>query len=194
MAQTLIFANSDADVNPLIPEWYDIIWSSVCFVVIAVVFWKFVIPRFQKVLDERTEKIEGGLAKAEQAQAQAQEALDAYNAQLTEARLEASKIRDEARGQGQQILADMRAQAQAESDRIVESGHTQLQAQRQQILTELRSEIGSTAVELAEKIIGHEVSESSKSDAAIARFLSEIEADRTAGGTSGLSPVAGAGR
>jgi F-type H+-transporting ATPase subunit b len=195
MTKTMILAaGTDEDINPLIPEVYDIVWSSICFIVIAIVFWKFVIPRFQTVLDERTEKIEGGLAKAEQAQAQAREALEAYNAQLAEARLEAAKIRDEARGQGQQILTDMRAQAQAESDRIVEAGHSHLVAQRQQILTELRSEIGSTAVDLAEKIIGHEVSESSKNDAAIARFLSEIEADKAADRSAGFAPAAGAGR
>jgi F-type H+-transporting ATPase subunit b len=175
----LLAAEKSGDINPLIPEVYDIVWSSICFLVIAVVFWKFVIPRFQKVLDERTDKIEGGIARAEQAQEEAKLALKKYNDQLAEARLEAARIRDEARGQGQQILSDMRAQAQAESDRIIEAGHTHLTAQRQQILTELRSEVGQTAVSLAEKIIGHEVSESSKSHAAIERFLIEIDAGKT---------------
>ena len=45
--------------NPLIPAWYDIIWSAVCFVVILVIFWKVALPRMKKLLDERSAAIEG---------------------------------------------------------------------------------------------------------------------------------------
>ncbi len=48
----------------------------------------------------------------------------------------------------------MKVQAQDESDRIVAAGHSQLVAQRQQIVAELRSDLGKTAVDLAEKVIG----------------------------------------
>ncbi len=55
---------------------------SVVLVIIAVVFYKMVLPKFQAVLDERTAKIEGGLAKAESAQAEAAAALAEYHQQL----------------------------------------------------------------------------------------------------------------
>ncbi|MQY30064.1 F0F1 ATP synthase subunit B [Nocardia aurantia] len=164
-----------SDHNPLLPEPYDIFWSAVCIIVIGFVFFKYVIPRLTKVLDERSEKIEGGIAKAEAAQAQAQETLELYKQQLAEARLEAARIREDARTQGQQILAQMKADAQAEADRIVAAGHSQLEAQRQQIVTELRGELGRTAVDLAEKIIGQSVSDAAKQAASIDRFLAELD-------------------
>jgi F-type H+-transporting ATPase subunit b len=72
--------------NPLIPATYDIVWSLVCFAIIfAVFFWK-VLPAIRKTLDERSEIIEGGIAKAENAQAEAAAALAEYNARLAEAR------------------------------------------------------------------------------------------------------------
>ncbi len=52
---------------------------------------------FQKVLDERSELIEGGIKKAEEAQAEAAAALEQYRSQLAEARTEAAQIREEAR-------------------------------------------------------------------------------------------------
>ena len=68
--------------SPVIPEWYDIIWSSDCFVIILVFFWKYVLPRVQKLLDERAEAIEGNIAKADEAQRKAEAALEEYTAQL----------------------------------------------------------------------------------------------------------------
>jgi len=172
---TLLAAEEGEDVNPLLPATYDIVWSVVCVAIIAFAFYKYVIPRLTKVLDERADKIEGGLKRAETAQEEAQQTLQQYQKQLDEARLEAAKIREDARTQGQQILAQMRADAQAESDRIVASGHTQLEAQRQQIITELRSDLGRTAVDLAEKIIGQSVLDEAKQAATIDRFLDEID-------------------
>ncbi|GAA5068323.1 F0F1 ATP synthase subunit B [Nocardia callitridis] len=173
-------AEEGSDVNPLIPETYDIIWSIVCVAIIGFAFYKFVVPRLTKVLDERADKIEGGIQRAEAAQEEAQLTLQQYQQQLADARLEAARIREEARVQGQQILAQMRTDAQAESDRIIAAGHSQLEAQRQQILTELRSEVGQTAVTLAEKIIGQSVSDEAKQAASIDRFLSELD-DSNAG-------------
>lgn len=162
--------------NPLLPETYDLVWSTVCAVIIGVLFWKYVLPRFQQILSERTEKIEGGIARAEQAQAEAQQALERYNAQLAEARGEAARIRDDARAQGQQIIEEMRAKAQQESERIVAAGHSQLMAQRQQIVSELRSDMGRTSVDLAERLVGESLADDGKRSASIDRFLDELDA------------------
>lgn len=171
-------AESAEKVNPLLPEPYDIFWSAVCIVIIGFVFYKFVIPRLTRVLDERSDKIEGGLRRAETAQREAHELLAQYQQQLTEARLEAAHIREEARTQGSQILAQLKSEAQAESDRIVASGHAHLEAQRQQITAELRAELGRTAVDLAEKILGQSVADQATQAATIDRFLDEIDQSR----------------
>jgi F-type H+-transporting ATPase subunit b len=171
----LAAAEGGEDVNPLLPATYDIVWSAICIAVIGFFFWKYVLPRFQKVLSDRSEKIEGGIKRAEEAQAEAKEALEQYRAQLADARQEAAKIREDARTQGQQILAEMKTSAQAESDRIVASGHQQLAAQRQQIVTELRADLGRTAVELAEKVIGEQLSDDVKRAGTIDRFLDELD-------------------
>jgi len=176
MAAATIELLAAEEQNPLIPAVYDIVWSIVALAVVAFVFWKFVLPMAQRVLDERTEKIEGGLARAEAAQSEAQQALEQYHAQLAEARTEAAKIREEARTQGQQIIAEMKAQAQEESDRIVAAGHSQLVAQRQQIVTELRADIGKTAVDLAEKVIGESLADDVKRAGTVDRFLNELDA------------------
>src|SRR5690606_1289402 len=140
--------------NPLIPAVYDIFWSAVCLAIIGLVFWKKVLPAFQKVLAERTEKIEGGIAKAEQAQAEAQRALEQYQAQLADARAEAARIRDDARAEAEKIKEELYAKAQAEAARIIAQGNNQLAAQRAQIVAELRADLGRMAVDLAGRVVG----------------------------------------
>ncbi|GAA1698108.1 MAG: F0F1 ATP synthase subunit B [Dietzia sp.] len=161
--------------NPLIPPLYDIVWSLIPLAVILWLFWKFILPKFQQVLDERSERIEGGLRRAEQTQAEAKEELAKYKAQLAEARSEAAKIRDDARAQGQQILADMKSEAQAESDRIVAAGNQQLAAQRQQIIAELRSDLGRQSVDLAERLMGEQLSDPVRRSGTIDRFLADLD-------------------
>ncbi|SDE48479.1 F0F1 ATP synthase subunit B [Rhodococcus tukisamuensis] len=171
----LIAASEGEVINPLLPETYDIVWSTVCIVIIGLAFWKFILPKFQQVLAERSDQIEGGIKRAEEAQAEAKETLEQYRAQLAEARTEAAAIREDARTQGQQIIAEMKVQAQEESDRIVAAGSSQLAAQRQQIVAELRSDLGRTAVDLAEKVIGESLSDDVKRAGTIDRFLSELD-------------------
>ena len=124
----------EKSVNPLLPASYDVVWSAVSLIVVLFLFWKFVLPKFQEVLTEREDRIKGGIQRAEAAQAEAKAALEKYNAQLAEARAEAAQIREEAREKGKQIVADMKAQATEESNRIIESGEKQLQAQREQVV------------------------------------------------------------
>src|SRR5947209_5453677 len=135
--------------NPLIPPWGEIIIGLIAFGLVVLVMMKFVAPRFEQVFRARREAIEGGIERAEAMQAEARAALEQYRAQLAEARTEAAQIRDAARAEGQQIIEELRAQAQQESARILARGEEQLASSRQQVVTELRGQIGTLAVELA---------------------------------------------
>ncbi|WP_245588770.1 MULTISPECIES: F0F1 ATP synthase subunit B [Actinoalloteichus] len=161
--------------NPLLPPGYDIFWSAVCFVLVGLLFWKFVLPIFQRVLDERTDKIEGGIARAEKAQQEAKETLEQYQAQLAEARAEAARIRDDARAEGDQIIEEMRARAQEESARIVAQGQAQLDAQRAQIVAELRADLGRMSIDLASRVIGESLEDEARRRGTVDRFLDELD-------------------
>ena len=82
-----------------IPQVYDIVWSLIILVIVALFFHKFFMPKFNAIFDERAAKIEGNIAKAEQSKKDADAAKSKYEAQLSTARVEASKIRDDARAE-----------------------------------------------------------------------------------------------
>jgi F-type H+-transporting ATPase subunit b len=161
--------------DPLIPSLPELIIGTICFLLVFGFLGKMFLPRIQKILAERTELIEGGLARSEEAQAEAKELLDQYREQLAEARHEAARMREEAREQGAQIIAEMREQAQAEARRITEAAQTQIEAERQQALTSLRTEVGTLATELASRIVGESLTDEARQSRMVDRFLGELD-------------------
>ena len=161
--------------NPLIPAWGEIIIGLIAFAVVYFTFAKLVAPRFEQVFRARREAIAGGIERAEAMQAEAKAALEQYRAQLADARNEAAQIRDQARAEGQQILEELRTQAQEESARIVARGEEQLATQRQQVINELRGQIGALAVELAGRVVGESLSDEARRSGTVDRFLAELD-------------------
>jgi F-type H+-transporting ATPase subunit b len=161
--------------NPLVPNLTEVITGLIAFFIVFGVISKLLLPRIQQTLQERTDAIEGGLHRAEEAQAEAARLLDQYKAQLAEARHEASRLREQAKEEGAQIKAELRAEGEAEKQRLVESARAQIDADRQQALTSLRTEVGSLSVELASRIVGESLQDEARQRRTVDRFLGELE-------------------
>lgn len=165
-------------INPLLPAVPDLLWGSVVFVVLVIFVTKYVMPRINRALDARSEAIQGGIEKAEVAQAEAAAALEQYRTQLAEGRAEAAAIREQARADGQKILAELKSQAQDEAARIVANAHTQIEAERSAALVSLRSEVGTLALDLAGGVIGERLADDQVAAAVVDRFLKDLEASQ----------------
>lgn len=169
-------AGDAAKPNPMLPADYDIFWSAICFVIILVAFWKVFLPKMQAMLDERGAAIEGNIAKADEAQREAEAALEQYTAQLAEARQEAGVIRDSAREDGKKIINDAKDLATTEAARVTAAAQTQIEAERQSALVSLRGEVGTLALDLAGNVIGESLSDDKKASALVDRFLADLDA------------------
>lgn len=181
MLNGVVIAAAEEQHNPLIPAWPDIIGALICFIVILFFFWKLVLPRMKKLLDERAEAIEGNIAKADEAQHKAEALLEEYTAQLADARAEAGRIREQARTDGQRIVAEAKETATAEAARVTASAQAQIDAERQAALVSLRGEVGSLAIDLASGVVGEALNDDKKSQAIVDRFLADLEASEKAG-------------
>jgi F-type H+-transporting ATPase subunit b len=195
-AATAILAAEEgfwAEAYPIIPHPAELIIGLIAF---GILYWFIkskVVPRFEEVYAERAASIEGGMKQAEEAQAEAEAALEQYKAQLAEARAEAARIREDARAEGASIIAEMREKASADATRINESAHKQIEAERQQAVVQLRSEVGRLATDRASRIVGESLADEARQSRVVERFLTELEqADAgelreraTAGGPAG---------
>ena len=167
--------------NPIVPIWQELVVGIVAFGIRVYVLGKYVWPRMNATFEARVEAIEGGIARAEQRQAEAEALFDQYKQQLAEARTEAARIRDDARNDAEGIRQDVLARAREEADRVITAGRDQLAAERATIVRELRAEIGTLAVDLASRIVGDALADEARQRGTVDRFLVELDAAATGG-------------
>ncbi|MFV0434194.1 MAG: F0F1 ATP synthase subunit B [Leucobacter sp.] len=181
MLNAVVFAAAEeGGHNPLIPAWYDIIWSAVAFIIILIAFWKVFLPKMQVMLDARAEAIEGNIAKADEAQAKAEAALQEYTAQLASAREEAGEIRESARLDAAKIVSKAKEDATSEQTRIAQAAQAQIEAERQSAAVSLRKDVGSLAIDLASSVVGESLTDDQRASALVDRFLADLEASEKA--------------
>ncbi len=161
--------------NPLIPDTAELVVGLLCFFLVFGILGKKLLPNIQKTLEERRDAIEGGLERAEKAQADANATLEEYKSQLAEARHEAARITEHAREQGAAIIAEMREEAQRQREAIIAAGHAQIEADRRQVTVTLRQEVGRIATDLAGKVVGESLEDSARQSRVIDRFLDDLE-------------------
>lgn len=181
---------AEEEPNPLLPHMSELIVGAVAFALLFLFLKTKVFPVFEKTFAERRDAIEGGMERAKQAEEEAKETLAQYREQLADARHEAARLREDAREQGAAIIAEMREQAQAEARRLTEQAHQQIEADRVQALTSLRTQVGTLATELAGRIVGESLEDDARQRRVVDRFLDELEtraaeSDASAGTTAG---------
>ncbi len=166
-------ASSSGSSNPILPATGEIIWSVLSFGLLLVLLGKWAYPPVKKMMADRADKIRGDLDAAELAKAEAQRTLEEYREQLAQARRDATHILDEARQTAEALRVDLLAKAEEDAATIRVRNEEALRIERQRVIAELRAEVGSLALELAEKIIDAEVDRAA-SQALIDSFISEI--------------------
>ena len=165
---------------PIIPHPAELI---IGFVFFAVAYWgvaKYVVPRFEELFAQRTAAIEGGIKKAEVAQAEAAAALEQYRAELADARAERARIIQQAAEEAATVAAEIRRRAQDEAERITTAASQQIQAERQQALVQLRQEVGRLSIDLASRIVGESLESEARQRRTVDTFLAELEAAQAA--------------
>ena len=160
--------------NFLVPNW-TFVFELISFGIIMWILAKYVIPPINKAMTERQEKIKAQFDEAAQLKADAEATEKENQAQLADARAEASRIREEAREQGAQIIVQHREQAQVEAERITANAQAQLEVERTQALSQLKGEVGAIATTLAGRIVGESLEDDKRQKRSVERFIAELE-------------------
>ncbi len=163
-----------AESNFLVPNGTFLV-ELVAFAIIVYILGKFVIPPINRAMTSRQNAIREEFSELEEAKAKAESAENEYREQLVEARHEAARIREQAREEGAQIIAEMREKAQAESERILQHAHLQVEAERRQVVAQLRTQVGTMATTLAGRIVGESLEDDERRDRTVERFITSLE-------------------
>jgi F-type H+-transporting ATPase subunit b len=187
LAQGEEHAEEVSEAKDLYPAPGELIIGLLAFFVLFFFTWKWVLPRFQQVLEERRAAIQGELEKAEETRSEADQQLQRYREQLAGAREEANRIIEEARNTADQLRRDLQRKAEDESQTIVARAQDEIRAERDRTFQELRTQVGAIAVDLAERVVGQSLDDRAH-DRLIDEFLDEVasgEGSPTKGSTKG---------
>jgi F-type H+-transporting ATPase subunit b len=157
-----LLAQAEGEVNDkkdLYPHWQELVVGAIAFAILFSFMKKWVLPRLNQLLEERREKIQGELEKAETTRVEADQILAEYRAQLASAREESNGIIEEARAAAEQLRRDLQARAEQEAQATVARAQEEIRGERDRALQELRAEVGSIAVELAGRVVARELDE-----------------------------------
>ena len=161
------------DIKNLTPGGPELILGIVCFVAILLLFSKFVIPRVNKVLDERRDQIVGQMERAEQERKDADKLLEDYRAQLAGAKDDANKIIEEARKTADQLRKDLTAKAEGDAQALVVRAQDEIRAERDRVFQELKASIGRLSVELAGRVVGESL-DASRHQKLVDQYIDQV--------------------
>ncbi|RUO27004.1 F0F1 ATP synthase subunit B [Aliidiomarina minuta] len=141
-----------------------LIGQSIAFVFFVLFCMKYVWPPLNNAIEERQKKIADGLAASERAEKDLEKAQSLATEELNKAKAQAAELIEQARKRGAKIVDDETQRAHEEREKIIASGHTEIEAERNRARDDLRKQVAMLAIAGAEKIIEREVDASKQSD------------------------------
>jgi F-type H+-transporting ATPase subunit b len=154
-------AAEHSGLDLVLPATPELIWGTVCFVIVLAFLSKVAFPAIKKGLEDREQQIQGDLESAENAKNEANRELEQYKKQLADAKSEANRIIEEGRQSAEEVRKDLVAKAEKDAQQIVERAQEQLVNERNRTVQELQGQIADLSIELAEKVVGRSIDASS---------------------------------
>lgn len=135
-----------------------VFWTTMIFIVFFILLRKFAWKPILGAVKGREDSINIALASAEQARNEMQN-LQADNQRiLQEARMERDALLKDAREMREKMIADSKADAQTEGARMIEQAKAAIQAEKNAAMAELKSQVSTLSLEIAEKLLKDELS------------------------------------
>ena len=148
-------------------------WTCVIFVLLILVLKKFAWKPILTAVDQRNESISNSLLAAEKARDEIA-SLTANNEQIiAQAKLDRDALLKEAREMKNEIISKAKETATNEADKIISSAKEQITNEKMKALTELKNQVAAISIEMAEKVLGSELSNADAQKDLVNRALKE---------------------
>ena len=136
-------------------------------VAFAIFVWfcmKFVWPPIISAIEKRQSQIANALASAGAAKKEQADTKMLVEKEISEAKIQAQEILDLANKRRNEVLDEVKAEAEELKAKIIEQGYAEVEAERKRVQEELRVKVASLAIAGAEKIVGRTVDEAANND------------------------------
>jgi F-type H+-transporting ATPase subunit b len=159
--------------NPILPETNEIVWGGLAFVVLLFLMWKFGLPPVRKMMKDREDRIRADLERAEQARVEAEQSLEQYRQQLAEARNDALRIVEEARGDAERLRRERVDAVEGEIAELRARATEDVRLATERAMSDLRGKVAELSIELAEKVVERNLDRPTQ-EALIEQYINQV--------------------
>lgn len=149
--------------------------SLLIFIIVFLILKKFAWKPILSTLKEREDSITDSIATAERVKEEMAQMKAEHEHVLAEAKAERSQILKEAKEAKDKIISEAKAQAQAEAKKIIQDASVAIENQKMAAITEVKNQLGTLVIEVAEKVLRKELSDKQNQDAYIKQLAQEIK-------------------
>lgn len=157
----------------LTPAFGTVIWASIAFIVVMLLLRRFAWGPILSALSDREQSIAGALSQAEKVRQEMAELSASNENQLNEARAERDRMMREAREMADQMVADAKNKAKEAADKEVASAKDAIAIERKAAVAELKAEVGTLSLEIAERLLREKLESSEEQKALVNRLIDE---------------------
>ena len=161
----------------LMPSFGLMFWMAIVFFVVLGLLWKFGFPTITKMVEERKHYIDESLRKAHEANEKLANIQKEGESILQEAREQQALILKEATSARDAIVAKAESQAKEQGEKLISDAKVQIDAEKQNAIREIRSQVAELSVKIAEKIIKKQLSTDANQMELIDRLLDEFSSE-----------------
>ena len=151
-----------------------LIWTLLAFLVVFFILKKYAWPAILGGLKKSEETIAEALATAERIKAEMAQ-MKSENESLLKAREERAGMLKDAKNTADKMVSDAKERAKAEYDKILADAQSAIQLQKNAVLTDLKNQVGSLVIEVAEKVLRKELNDKAKQEDYIRQLADEVK-------------------
>ena len=164
------------EVNPLVlPDIGLVFWNTIAFLILLVVLGKFAWKPMLKAIAERENGIEEALLRADKMKAEITAMQNENEALLAKAREERAGMIKDAKDTADKMVSDAKDKAKQEYERIISDAQLAITQQKNATLIEVKNQIGTLVVEVAEKILRKELSNKAEQESHIKQIAEGVK-------------------
>jgi F-type H+-transporting ATPase subunit b len=152
-----------------------VFWTTIAFLLLLFVLTKFAWKPILNAVKEREQQIEAALQQAEQVRAEMARLTRDNEQMLAQAKEERAQIIREAKLLGEKIIEEAREKARLEADKYLAEARQEIHNQKMAAITEVKNQVGTMAIELAEKILRKELEGKDAQQKFAAELLSDVK-------------------
>jgi F-type H+-transporting ATPase subunit b len=141
-----------------------VFWTTLSFLIVLFMLKKMAWKPILKALKEREESISEALKAADKAKFEMNELKAGNKKLLNEARVERETMLKEAREAKNKIVAEAKEIARLEANKMIQSAQATIENEKKAAINELKNQVATLSLEIAEKILKSELSDSKKQD------------------------------